>query len=50
MSYIREVADLVLARRSNPAILSPTDFVIIAEWEKQEIPFSVIAESLYRIK
>ena len=46
MSYIREVADLVLASSSDPAILNPTDFVIIAEWEKQEIPFSVIAETI----
>jgi len=46
MNYVREVADLFLSRCRDVTILSPIDFVIIAEWEKQEIPLDVILTSI----
>jgi hypothetical protein len=49
MSYITEVADLFLSRCQSITILSPQDYAMIAEWEKQEIPLSVIFDSLNRV-
>ena len=49
MNYVREVADQFLARCSNAEILSPTDFSIIAEWEKQEVPLAVILKSINEV-
>jgi len=48
MSYVIAVADLFLARCPNVTILSPMDFTIIAEWEKQEIPLDVVFDSINR--
>ena len=49
MNYVIDVADLFLARCPNITILSPTDFTIIAEWEKQEIPLTVVFNSIKAI-
>lgn len=49
MSYVIAVADLFLSRCPNVTILSPTDFTIIAEWEKQEIPLNVVLSSINKI-
>ncbi len=46
MNYVIDVADLFLARCPNVSILSPMDFTIIAEWEKQEIPLAVVFDSI----
>lgn len=46
MSYVLEIADQFLCRCSHVAILDPADFSIIAEWEKQDIPLSVILASI----
>ena len=46
MLYVTEVAGQFLARCRNITILSPADFSIIAEWEKQEIPLAVILRSI----
>lgn len=48
MSYVAKVADLILSRCENEKILSPMDYAAIAEWEKQEIPLSVVFDSLNR--
>jgi hypothetical protein len=46
MSYVGEVANAFLSRRSGPGILRPMDYAIIAEWEKQEIPLAVVVDSI----
>lgn len=46
MNYVMNTADLFLSRCRNVTILSPTDFAIIAEWEKQGIPLAVILKSI----
>jgi hypothetical protein len=46
MSYVTEVANLFLSRCRRVKILSPMDYAIIAEWEKEEIPLAVVFESL----
>lgn len=48
MSYVSEVADLVSHCRS-AAILDPSEYALIAEWEKQEIPIVVILDSVRTI-
>jgi len=49
MKYVVEVADLFLARCCNNKVLSPMDFVTIAEWEKQEIPIEVVLRSINEV-
>jgi hypothetical protein len=49
MSYVTEVAELFLSRCQYITILSPVDYSIIAEWEKQEIPLVVVFDTLNRV-
>ena len=49
MSYVGEIADLFRSRCGDTAILGPMDYVIIAEWEKQEIPIAIIAAAITEI-
>ena len=42
MSYVSEVVEFVAARRGSPTILSPGEYALIAEWEKQGIPIRLI--------
>lgn len=42
MSYVSDVAEFVAARRGSPTILSPSEYAVIAEWEKQEIPIKLV--------
>ncbi len=46
MKYVTDVASLFLDRCPEITILGPEDFTIIAEWEKQEIPFEVVVRSI----
>jgi hypothetical protein len=46
MSYVTAVADLFLARSLDVKILKPEDYVIIAEWEKQQIPLFIVLDSI----
>jgi hypothetical protein len=46
MSYVTDVATLFLSRCQNIQILSPVDYETIAEWEKQNIPLTVVFDSL----
>ena len=48
MCYVNDVADLFLSRCSSLTILSPMDYTVIAEWEKQEIPLTVVIDSINR--
>jgi len=49
MSYVTEVAVLFISRCQYITILSPADYAIIAEWEKQEIPLVVVFDTLNRV-
>ena len=49
MNYVTEIAELFLSRCQNVKILSPTDYSIIAEWEKEGIPLKVVINSLNNV-
>lgn len=49
MNYISEVIDLFSSRCRKLTHLSPKDYALIAEWEKQEIPLFVVLNSINRI-
>ena len=49
MNYICEVSELFKSRCSNVRILSPEDYTLIAEWEKEQIPVEIIAASINEI-
>lgn len=48
MNYVETVADLFLTRRGCK-ILSAEDYVLVAEWEKEEIPLDVVLDSINRV-
>lgn len=47
MNYVETVADLFL-KRSGKKLLAMNDYVLIAEWEKEEIPLEIILDSINR--
>ncbi len=47
MNYIETVADLFL-KRNGKKLLAVSDYVLIAEWEKEEIPLEIILDSINR--
>ncbi len=49
MNYIAEVSDLFLQRRGTTLGLSPLDWQIISDWEKQEIPLKIILRSMNEV-
>ncbi len=49
MNYIGEVTNLFRSRCGGIKILGPMDYVMIAEWEKQEIPLAVVAAAINEI-
>jgi len=49
MNYIGEVTNLFRSRCGEIKILGAMDYVIIAEWEKQEIPLSIVAAAINEI-
>jgi hypothetical protein len=49
MNYVNDVSTLFQDRCPSVAVLSPEDYTLIAEWEKQEIPFEIVAASINTI-
>ena len=49
MNYVIEVAELFVLRRQTAEILTPTDYEIIAEWEKEEIPLEIVLNSINHV-
>jgi hypothetical protein len=45
MNYVREVSEL-FQNRCNVSILSPEDYTLIAEWEKEEIPSEIVSATI----
>ncbi|MBC7900341.1 MAG: hypothetical protein H7070_09850 [Saprospiraceae bacterium] len=46
MNYVTEIADFFVCRFPGIAILSPADYTIIAEWEKEEIPVEIVRRTI----
>lgn len=46
MNYVNEVSAVFQHRCRNVTIISPDDYRMIAEWEKQEIPIEIIADTI----
>ncbi len=46
MNYVAHVAELFRSRCGDTKILGSMDYVIIAEWEKQEIPLDVVSSAI----
>jgi hypothetical protein len=46
MSYVSEVADLICSLNTNNAVLGAHDYLVISEWEKQEIPLEIVLTTL----
>lgn len=49
MNYVNDVSTIFQSRCPGVAVLSPEDYTLIAEWEKQEIPFEIVAASINTI-
>ncbi len=45
MNYVKTVADLLNTRR-HCQILGAADYVVIAEWEKEQIPLEIVIGSI----
>lgn len=46
MSYISEAAELFQSFNPETSVLSSFDYLIIAEWEKQEIPLPLVLDAI----
>jgi len=49
MSYVRNVAELIIRQAGNGAVLGPEVYTAIAEWEKREIPVTVVSDSIREV-
>jgi hypothetical protein len=49
MKYVTEVSELFQGHCRHVAMLSPRDYVLIAEWEKQEIPLTIVANTMHEV-
>ena len=46
MSYVSEAAELFQTLNPQRSVLSPNDYLTIAEWEKQEIPLPLVLNAI----
>ena len=46
MSYVNDVSAIFQSRCPSAPVLSPEDYTLIAEWEKQDIPFEIVSDSI----
>ena len=46
MNYINEIAEFCLALNPAKKILDGSDYTIIAEWEKQDIPLYIVLAAI----
>ena len=49
MNYVGEVTGLFRSRCGESKILSPMDYVIVAEWEKEEIPLAIVLAAINEV-
>jgi hypothetical protein len=48
MSYVSEAAELFISLNPDTPFLGPFDYLLIAEWEKQEIPLALVLDAIRR--
>lgn len=48
MSYVTEIADLIVELNPEQPVLNADQYTTIAEWEKQGIPLEVVRSSIYQ--
>jgi hypothetical protein len=46
MNYVSQVANSILSHTNCVSVLGPEIYTAIAEWEKKEIPLSLVIESI----
>lgn len=46
MNYVSKVADFILSHTNCVSVLGPEIYTAIAEWEKKEIPLSLVMMSI----
>jgi hypothetical protein len=49
MSYVSDIANSMLSRSGNAALLGPEMYTAIAEWEKREIPVAIVLMSIEEV-
>ena len=49
MSYVSNIADLIIDQSGSNAVLGPEVYTAIAEWEKREIPVTVVQKSIREV-
>ncbi len=50
MNYVADAAELFLTLNPEIPILSPFDYLLIAEWEKQEIPLIMVLDAIRELQ
>ena len=48
MSYVTEIAELILELNPEQPLLDADQYTTIAEWEKEGIPLEVVKSSIYQ--
>jgi hypothetical protein len=46
MNYVSEIAQLFLSLNPDLPFLGPLDYVLISEWEKEEIPLTLVLDAI----
>jgi hypothetical protein len=46
MSYVSEASELYISLYPDQPVLSPFDYLLISEWEKQEIPLPLVLDAI----
>ena len=49
MNYVSHIADLIIDQSGSNAVLGPDIYTAIAEWEKREIPITVVRKSIREV-
>lgn len=49
MSYVSNIANSIIFQSGNNAVLGPEIYTAIAEWEKREIPVTVVLTSVREV-
>jgi hypothetical protein len=49
MNYVSTIANSMLAQTNNAILLGPEVYTAIAEWEKREIPATIVLKSIEEV-
>ncbi|NOT46134.1 MAG: hypothetical protein HOP17_00085 [Acidobacteria bacterium] len=50
MSYVSNIANSILSKSVDTAVLGPEMYTAIAEWEKKEIPAAIVMISIDEVR